>query len=300
MNENGLFAAHAAMLEDVEKKDKKEAFNWNWTVDIPASDLEHMEMTDVSAVAAQWRQPNPEPDMYFTHAQYYGDGIQHIVAELKDKPTSNRALYSLLAQKDISNSGDNPIPSFLTFQCSIEEGILYCTATFRALEVSNFLRINLEEIRQNLVEIYAKLPAIETVRLHIFAFHAYVRSVPTAALRRPKIDVMFSPKLLILMQKGEVRELDKLLQELAHSTTAVSEIGLAALLDIFKMEKEANLHATLENKRGLLVPQLTKAVHACKELALSRKSASRGTHTTEKINTFQTAVNKVCETLLAS
>ncbi|MDH5857786.1 hypothetical protein [Lampropedia aestuarii] len=300
MDENGLFAAHAEMLNDVKKNKKKEVFNWHWSVDIPASDLERVKMTDVTEEAEKWRQARPADDMYFTHAQYYGDGIQHIVNELKDKPSSNRALYSLLAQKDISKSGDNPIPSFLTFQCSIEGDILYCTATFRALEVSNFLRINLEEIRQNLVEIYAKLPSIDKVHLHIFAFHAYVRSVPAAALRRPKIDVMPSHELLLLMQNGDVRELEMLLGELSQSTTAVSEVGLAALLNILKMEKRANLHATFESKRGILVPQLTQAVNACKELALSRKSASRGIHTAEKIDAFQAAVNNVCETLQAS
>lgn len=298
MDENGLFAAHANMLDSVEKAEKKEVFNWHWTVDIPASDLEKVKMTDVTLEAAQWRHAAPAADMYFTHAQYYGDGIQHIINELKDKPTSNRALYSLMSQKDISKSGDNPIPSFLTFQCSIEKEVLYCTATFRALEVSTFLRINLEEIRQNLVEICTKLPVIEKVHLHIFAFHAYVRSVPAAALRRPKIDVMFMPELLILMQEGNVQELDTLLGELAQSTTAVSGDGLTALLGIFQMEKKARLHTGIEGRRGLLVPQLTQAVQACKDLAMSRKGASRGVNTAEKIREFQTAVNNVRETLL--
>lgn len=298
MNEDGLWAEHAKMLDCFEKIASKEAFNWHWTFDIPTSDLEKVKMTGVTEEATQWRQAIPAADMYFTHAQYYGDGIQHIVDELKHKPTSNRALYSLLAQKDISKSGDDPIPSFLTFQCSIEKEVLYCTATFRALEVSKFLIINLEEIRQNLVEICTKLPAIEKVHLHIFAFHAYVRSVPAAALRRPKIDVAFLPDLLILMQDGNVTELDALLGEVAQSTTAVSEVGLATLLGIFQMKMNPRLHASIESKRGLLVPQLKQAVQACSDLASSRKGASRGIHTAKKIEAFQTAVNNIRETLL--
>lgn len=300
MGEDGLFAAHAAMLRSVEEAENKAIFNWHSTVDIPASALERVKMTDVTPVAEQWRQPTPANDMYFTHAQYYGDGIQHIVDELKHKSTSNRALYSLLAQKDISKSGDDPIPSFLTFQCSIEKEVLYCTATFRALEVSSFLRINLEEIRQNLLEICPKFPTIEVVRLHIFAFHAYISSVPASALRRPKINTMFTPELLVLMQQGNVRELDMLLGELAKSTSAVSEVGLEALLGIFQMGHSANLHAQLTDKRELLVPQLTQAAQACKELASSRKGASRGIHTTEKIRAFQTAVSDVRDTLLTN
>lgn len=298
MDENGLFAAHATMLKSIEDTENKESFNWHATVDIPASALEGVKMNDVFAVAEQWRQPKAAKDMYFTHAQYYGDGIQHIIEELKHKSTSNRALYSLLAQEHISKSGDYPIPSFLTFQCSIEREVLYCTATFRALEVGSFLRINLEEIRQNLLEICPKFPTIEVVRLHIFAFHAYISSVPALALRRPKINIMFAPEILVLMQQGNVRELDMLLRELAKSTSAVSENGLEALLGIFQMGPSANLHVQLTNKRELLEHQLTEAVRACKALASSRKGASRGIHTTEKVRAFQTAVNNVCDTLL--
>lgn len=297
MDENGLYAAHADMLQSVAETPNKEAFNWHWTVCIPALDLERVKLTDVTAVAEQWRQPLPASDMFFTHAQYYGDGLQHIIEELKHKSTSNRALYSLLAQKNISNSGDDPIPSFLTFQCSIEKEVLYCTATFRALEVSSFLRINLEEIRQNLVEIYQSFPTIKVVHLHIFAFHAYISSVPASALRRPKIDVMFPPELLVLMQQGDVHQLDMLLGDLAKSTTAVSEKGLEALLGIFQMGAHANLHTRLNVKREQLLPQLMQAVQACKELASSRKGASRGDHTKDKIKAFQTAVETVRQTL---
>lgn len=235
--------------------------------------------------------------MYFSHAQYYKDGIQHIIEELKLKPTSNRALYSLLSQQDISGSGDEPIPSFMTFQCSIERGVLYCTASFRALEVGNFLKINLEEIRQSLVEICNSLPAVETVRLHIFAFHVYVRNVAAAALRRPMIDVTSSLDLMRLMQKGDVRTLDQLLGGLEQSTTVVSPKSLEVLLEILLMP-DAALHQNVQSKHGLLLPQLKKAIEACGELTASRKGASRGVNTAAKIADFHAAVAKLRETLL--
>lgn len=296
MDENGLYDFHREMVARVSTTG--ESFNWHCDLDIPAADLERVRMLDVSEEAAQWRQKDPAPDMYFSHGEYYGEGIQHIVEELKLKPTSNRALYSLLAQHHISGSGDDPIPSFLTLQCSIERGVLYCTASFRALEVSKFLKINLEEIRQNLVEICKALPAVETVHLHIFAFHAYVRTAAAAALRRPMIDVTPEARLLRLMQKGDVRVLDELLGGLERSTTVVSSKSLEALLGILQMP-DGDLHADVQSKRGLLEPQFKRAIDACGELTASRKGASRGLNTTAKIEAFHAAVRKLRETLLS-
>ena len=88
-------------------------------------------------------------ELHINHGSYIGDGLEHIIDELKNKPSSNRALFSLISQKDISKSGDNPIPSFMIFQTCIDDNILYCSVYFRALEVSTFLRINTEEFVLN-------------------------------------------------------------------------------------------------------------------------------------------------------
>ena len=297
MDENGLYDALAEMVSTVNGEANQEVFNWHWTLDIPTADLQKVQMVDVSAEAAQWRNAKPAEDMYFTHREYYGDGLTNIVAELKRKSTSNRALYSLLAQKDINDSGDDPIPSFLTFQCTIEKEVLYCTASFRALEVSHFLKVNLEEIRLNLVDICKAFPVLEKVRLHIFAFHAYSRPAAAAALRRPKIEVVPEGQLLRLMQLGNVRELDGLLAGLAKSTTVVSPKSLKALLGNLQMA-DGGLHHSVLEKRGLLEPQLADAIKACTELAESRKAASRGVPSQSKIDAFHAAISKIQTTLL--
>lgn len=298
MDENGLYDAHTKMVSSVNNEANKEVFNWHSTLDIPTADLQKIRMVDVSAEAAQWRNSEPAEDMYFTHREYYGDGLTNIIAELKRKSTSNRALYSLLAQDKINDSGDRPIPSFLTFQCTIEKEILYCTASFRALEVSHFLKVNLEEIRLNLVDICDAFPALEKVRLHIFAFHAYSRPAAVATLRRPKIEVVPEGRLLRLMQLGDVSELDGLLAGLAKSTTVVSPRSLKALLENLQMP-DSGLHTNILNKRGLLEPQLKDAIKACNQLAESRKAASRGVPGQSKIDAFHAAIRKIQTTLLS-
>lgn len=295
MDENALYKFHEQAIQGLQPTNER--FNWHCDFECKASDLSHLTMLDVQEEASQWREEKPAKDMYFTHGEYYQDGIQHIIAELKAKPTSNRALYSLLSQKDISGSADQPIPSFLTFQCSIENGsILYCTATFRALEVSKFFKINLEEIRQNLVEICYKLTAIEKVRLHVFAFHAYVRPT-SSALRRPAIEMTPDAKLLLLMQDGKVSEINQLLDGVQESTTAPSPVKLQTLLDILEMG-DAKLHSSIVRKQRLLVSQLRRAVEACNALGESRKNASRGASISTLINEFQTIVGDVRRTLM--
>jgi len=299
MDENGLYIFHKEMADFVKKQPSQEIFNFHRDLTIPTKDLERITIINVSEEAAQWRESKPAEDMYFSHGQYYGDGIKHIIRELKNKPTSNRALYSLLAQSDISKSGDTPIPSFLTFQCSIESNTLYCTASFRALEVDTFLKINLEEIRQNLMEICHAFPSLKNIKLHIFAFHAYARAGVVAALRRPKINVMSDAELLRQMQRGEMPTLDALLGELEKSTTAVSSEGLKSLLKIMQMT-DAALHSDFESIRGLLVPQLEHAINTCHDLAAFREGASRGENNTARIEAFRNALQKLRNSLLQS
>lgn len=294
-SENRLHDFHSSVVETL--RARGESFNWHCDLVFPAVDLQRMRMPDVADEASQWRQQTPAADMYFSHGQYYKDGIEHIISELKGKRTSNRALYSLLSQKDISGSGDEPRPSFLTFQCSIEGGVLYSTAAFRALEVGKFLKVNLEEIRQNLVDIHRSFPDVETVHLHIFAFHAYIQDAAVVALRRPAIDVIHEAELLILMQKGDLRTLDGLLGGLQRSTTAVSSEKLRALLRILDMT-DANLHIKVVERQDILKPLVKRSIELCDELAESRKGASRGRAAKEKIEGFQNAVRTLRDSLL--
>ncbi|WP_241006683.1 hypothetical protein [Serratia liquefaciens] len=70
-------------------------------------------LSDVHQLAKQWSADECPQNLYFNHGQYKVGGVDNIISELKEKPSSNRALYSLINQETIMNSGDNPIPSFL-------------------------------------------------------------------------------------------------------------------------------------------------------------------------------------------
>ena len=289
MDDNALYQLHQRAIESLRVSGS--CFNWHIDFECEAKDLPILRMEDVAKTAEEWRAEQATPSMYFTHRQYYKDGPQHIIDELKFKSTSHRALYSLLAQSDISGSKDTPIPSFLTFQCSIENGnTLYCTATFRALEVTKFLRINLEEIRQNLHEITSAIPVISKIHLHVFAFHAYCDSTATS-LRRPDIELLGDDELLLIMQDGDVNELDRLLGGLQGSTTVVSSTKLEALNRMLSKDpSKTRLSPEFDQKRRLLIDRLDAAIQASKSLATLRQGASRGSSSENAIQLYQSQV----------
>jgi len=293
MNDDRLYQLHANAVKNFEEGPQ---FNWALNFDCEAQDLRKLEITDVVEAAKGWRSEVRPPEYYFTHAEYYTDGVKHIINELKEKPTSNRALYSLIAQKDIRNSGDTPIPSFMTLQCQIDKDVLYCTCYFRALEVSRFLKINLEEIRQTLVEIYEGVPQFTKVHLTIFAFRAY-NDQGRLPLRRPQIEILTDVQLVALLLKphsNPIQILRNMLEELRGAITAVSSEKLKALKDILSNN---DLQTPTWVQKPLFINQLDQAITATTNLANLRKKGSHGPGVDEATQSYQRAIKVLCDNL---
>lgn len=289
MSDNRLCELHADAAKKVEELGPQ--FNWVLKFECAAQELRNLEISNVRAAAEGWRSETPPPDYYFSHAQYYKDGVAHIINELTKKPTSNRALYSLISQDDIRDSHDGPIPSFMILQCQLDNEALYCTAYFRALEVSNFLKINLEEIRQTLVEIYEGCPRFSTVKWTIFAFHAYVDHT-RSTLRRPRLESLDTVDLIeLLAQPNALRELDAMLKELHEAITIVPE-KLENLRKVLEKKRQGiAVHEKLGDR--LLINQLDIAIDAAKSLRQLRCQDSRGDAVVLATNRYQQAISEM-------
>lgn len=188
--------------------------------------IKNSPLTDVTPIAKKWAQNVIPEDLIINHGSFIGEGMSHLISELGRKPDSNRALYSLINQNDIDGSGDEPIPSFMIFQCVIVDDTLYCTAYFRALEVCHFLRINLEEMRMNICLILDSVK-VSRVRLGVFTFSAY-NNPKQNPLEKCELDRMSA---LTLADKYSVDyvPLANLLDEKARETTTVIDTGLNAI-----------------------------------------------------------------------
>ena len=156
-------------------------------------------------LAEKWQSPTVPDDLFISHGSYihrYGDAKEFLVAELTRKRDSNRACLSLINMQDLINSGDAPIPSFLVLQFGFAQEMpktILVTAYFRALEVREFLPINLAEICQVLRHLKDHLPEIEHFELTIVAFRAH--SIPGFhCLRKASLDTASAVDITVAVQ----------------------------------------------------------------------------------------------------
>jgi len=184
--------------------------------------LNGLGIRDCTEDAELWMLDEIPEGLHINHGSLVKGGMEHVVDELKRKPTSNRALLSFLSHNDVVGSNDDPIPSFMVFQVSVLDRVLYCTVYFRALEVSKFLRINIEEIRLRLKAIYSEQLDFERVRLVIHAYRAY--NQPNAsALRKSKLDCMMGAEIMMLLLEKPSDFSDLLIQKASDETVVSSD-----------------------------------------------------------------------------
>lgn len=236
------------------------SFNFIMAYEFSSELLTGDAIRDCTEQAELWRQDEVPKSLHINHGSRVKGGFEHVVKELRSKPTSNRALLSFLSQNEINGSGDNPIPSFMILQVSILNGVLYCTAYFRALEVSSFLRINVEEIRLRLRDIYLDQSAFESVCLVIHAFRAYNRP-DASTLKKPELDLLSGPKIMQLVTKAPTT-FCKLLEEKALDATVFSSGSLQTLLESVELATDGALHAYSPQ----LIALLTEAIKLTDEL----------------------------------
>ncbi|MSN26316.1 MAG: hypothetical protein GJV46_10670 [Geobacter sp.] len=246
----------------VEESAKEYCINFSVKVRFPISLVLVSELKDVEQLAEDFQNPEKPDHLYLNHGEFITPlGVPHVIEELRNKHNGNRAIISLISQNDILKKGDDPIPSFMILQFSLEaDNTLYVTTYFRALEVSKFFRINIEEIRIICNQIYSQLKKIEFVNLHVIAFRGYINP-KINTLVRPKIESMRDGKILALLQ-DDVGQLADLLKEKLYDTTFVENNSL-------KYIKE-NINDPTVNKRinGTLTnPHFKTLVDACLDSA---------------------------------
>ncbi|WP_171429147.1 hypothetical protein [Acinetobacter lactucae] len=216
-----------------EISDDNKHLNFTRYFELPTSSI-CMSGSSTEQQAKAWLAFKKPDDLLFNHGEFITqDGFEHIINEIKEKPGSNRALYSLLNYQKICDQGDHPIPSFLLFQVTIEDNILYATSYFRALEIAKFLKINVQEIKLNLLKIVQEcnLVHISKVRITIHAFNAYKKedqNIPKIF----EIDRMTPSQLSRLLYKeSEHANLIRLIMQKQGVDTYISTAWVQTIID---------------------------------------------------------------------
>ena len=288
-------------LEDISRKAISKIPNESYLVNFDLKvkfnrDLVNTSIRDVESLAKDFQESECPETLYMNHGEYINkktDGIQNVINELK-KEKSNRSLISLINQEDIIDSKDNPIPSFMILQCSIEDGTkLYVTTYFRALEVATFLRVNTEEIRLIVKRILNSYLAVKEIYLNIIAFRAYNKP-ERISLIKPKIDLFGESEILKHLMKDRFDELIPLLDEKKYVSTVIEYQSLEYIIKLINDEVFKKMtHENLQKPLVLII--LKEAVEILKELKKLRQIASHHSNIDDKEKEFKEKIEKLIQ-----
>ncbi|MBY5367397.1 hypothetical protein HFO91_09815 [Rhizobium leguminosarum] len=267
--------------------------NFTLQVAFDAELLKEPQLQDVSQWASDWQAIDRPERLYFSHGQYIGkDGVQYIVDELRNKPDSNRALISLISQKHLVGSGDAPIPSFMILQFSRVGETLYATAYFRALEVSKFFRINVEEIRQICECIRSEQRDIQVVHLTVHAFRAYFNpNINT--LEVPPLDLLREVHILQILEDNP-SELAGLIRDKKKHTTVIDSTAFSLIAGILA-DKRLSQKIPPHPNSPLIDRLLAEIIGKSQKLSNSRKSSSHHDDVQKDANALAELIGQLAE-----
>ena len=231
--------------------------------------------------AERWQLRSRPESLHFNHGEYMhsdGDPLEYLAAELKTKPTGNRACVVLPDNKAIQKSGDGQLPSLMLMQAGrdiSEPKRLILTAYYRALEVSRFLPVNLAELCVIADQIQLRIPEIAMASINVHAFRAHVHS-EFRAHERSRLDWTDPLQLEQMVLTSQTETLADWLVEKSEPETVIEIDGITRLATFATAAKWSQ--ATIE--------ALERAGNSLVKLAVARRSATHA----PLLNVLQEAV----------
>ena len=170
-----------------------------------------------------------------------GDSLGYILAQLKMKPTSRRAILSLVSSGDFIDSGDDPRPSFICFQAACLEAsleTLHVSAYYRALEVVEFLPLNFTELAMMAESLVGEMPHVQRVNFVIHAFHAYA-SPGFRRLERGALNSAQRAEIESAVASGEADIVVGWVAAISGTDSVIELAGLVQLIEAFEIRGDA-------------------------------------------------------------
>lgn len=238
-------------------------------MELPASDS--LPLSPFANDARDWQSAQKKVQHFFNHGEYmhsFGDPGEYLVRELRQKPTSNRAVISLVNGAQIYTSGDGILPSFMLVQVGLPKDatdVLHVTAYYRALEVTAFLQINITELALIAESIADQLAWVERAQVTIHAFRAHSKPGSTA-LTRSEIDVLSADEIRELVENRDLARIADLLRDKSAPASIIEDSGLASL----------SLEAAAATWSPELIAELDGASLKLLKLKQLRESATHG------------------------
>lgn len=232
--------------------------------------------------ALKWQDPVRPTDLVFNHGEYMMGALDYVVDELRRKPDSNRACAVLLRTSDLIGRGDEPVPSFLVVQFAVDQaaGLLSTTCYYRALEVVEFLPVNLAEAALMSKSVLSGYPGVADVDLTLFAFRAH-RTPGFNLFERASLDLAAHYDVYSAVVSGNTDQLATWISSKLVVESQIETEGLQQLLVAVERQPAGVYSAEV-------VENLAEAIDAMEQLREFRCTKSTGAEVallTERVQT---------------
>lgn len=210
---------------------------------------------DYFALAEMWEAEDIPEVLYFNHGSFFSvdgrHGIKDIAEQLKNKPTSNRAILTTsdmrMVKKSFEQQKQNMLPSLMSIQFSKDKtgNVLYVHMNLRALEAGRFLKINICESYYLLEKLKHFGIQFENVNLTITAFRVQEREKFNCFMKAD-IDKMNQSRLTGKVMSGKIGKIEEIcgmLEEKRDATeTIANSEGIKNLSEAMEVENEEGEH----------------------------------------------------------
>jgi hypothetical protein len=198
-------------------------------------------------------------------------------------------IFTLVTKKLLLMKG-SWLKLYLTTLKNTEDGTLYCNVYLRALEVSKFLRINLEEIRLNIEKISQSTLSFSKVRLVILACRAH--HVPNFnPLEKPKLDLMSQYQILKMMNDNRA-EFIRYIEQMAEVQTVLTSKSIQLILELVEGEWKGGNKLRLESVLRDTIAQIDELVVLRKQHSHHERLRLLGASISDKFRVLVEEISK--------
>ena len=247
--------------------------------------------------ASMWQKNARDDRLEYTHGQlmtFRGTNWDEFVCDtLKQNPTSKRAIVPLIDKEMAFQGGDGKLVSFDVVQfgfLNADRKDLHITVYLRALEVCNFLPINICEVYLMAKKVKECIQTVDSVTICFFAYRAEAKK-NYGCYKKAEIDLLSESELCRIISSKNCSTLKALLNQKADTGETVIEFSW---LD--KVENALRYFYIRKNQREVLqqVEEVRKKLQELKDI---RAQCSDNSQTQQYEDLFTDALRKLSSML---
>lgn len=291
---NQLYLLYEKILDDVTSNDY--LLNVKFSLNMYMDEFENEIRKNFSQYkdeAVEWQMDDCPEKLMHNHGslmKWKDKNWEDFIVELLQRNASNkRAIIPLIDKEWAFKGGDGDFPSLDIIQFGFSDeskNDLLVTVYYRALEVKEFLPLNLYELYLMIKRIKKRILSINKVSICLFAFRAEVKK-EISRFRKAKIEMLKEAELAVMVAAGKLDDLGELIEEKAAMGDTVIE---REWLEKLRNSLEAGYDKS--NKKEVL-EQLDKVVVALDELQSGRLCCSRYSRTQKMEDEANVAMKKL-------